>query len=165
MVLKKKVPPAPQGTRRREGRAGAGALGAPPTGRVKKFAPERNRKSEVRFGANMLSPAAKSFPPWRSPARPPGLGDHFRPELPPGTGPAGVARVHTWTGASSDQQGLSSSGKLLHCTLEFNEPLRGSLSGLPTFSFLSERCCVRAHLFSPPPTPTTTVTRTPPPSH
>ena len=55
--------------------------------------------------------------------------------------------LHTWTGASSDQKGLSSSGKLLHCTLEFNEPLRGSHCGLPTFSFLSERCCVRAHLF------------------
>ena len=54
--------------------------------------------------------------------------------------------VHTWMGASSDQPDSSPSGKLLHCTPEFNEPLRGSHCGLPTFSFLSERCGVRAHL-------------------
>ena len=47
-------------------------------------------------------------------------------------------------GASSDHQDSSPSGKLLHCTPEFNEPLRGSPSGLPTFSFLSEKCGVRA---------------------
>ena len=61
-----------------------------------------------------------------------------------------LLQLHTWTGASSDQKGLSSSGKLLHCTLEFNEPLRGSHCGLPTFSFLSERCGVRAHLYIKP---------------
>ena len=57
------------------------------------------------------------------------------------------AKVHTWTGASIDQQRSSPSGKLLHCTPEFNEPLRGSPSGLPTFSFLSEKCGVRAHFY------------------
>ncbi len=31
---------------------------------------------------------------------------------------------------------------------EFNEPLRGSPSGLPTFSFLSEKCGVRAHFYN-----------------
>ena len=60
----------------------------------------------------------------------------------------GLSMVHTWTGASSDQIGSSSSGKLLHCTPEFNEPLRGSLRGLPTFSFLRERCGVRAHFYN-----------------
>ena len=57
-------------------------------------------------------------------------------------------RVHTWMGASSDHQDSSPSGKLLHCTPEFNEPLRGSPSGLPTFSFLSEKCGVRAHFYT-----------------
>ena len=51
-------------------------------------------------------------------------------------------------GASSDHQDSSPSGKLLHCTPEFNEPLRGSPSGLPTFSFLSEKCGVRAHFYN-----------------
>ena len=57
---------------------------------------------------------------------------HFHPRGP------GTTQLHTWTGASSDQTGSSPSGKLLHCTPEFNEPLRGSLRGLPTFSFLRE---------------------------
>ncbi len=72
----------------------------------------------------------------------------WTPGFPLNAPPEATLALHTWTGASSDQKGLSSSGKLLHCTLEFNEPLRGSPSGLPTFSFLSERCCVRAHLFN-----------------
>ena len=55
--------------------------------------------------------------------------------------------VHTWMGASSDQPDSSPSGKLLPCTPELNEPLRGSPSGLPTFSFLSEKCGVRAHFY------------------
>ena len=55
--------------------------------------------------------------------------------------------VHTWMGASSDHQDSSPSGKLLPCTPELNEPLRGSPSGLPTFSFLSEKCGVRAHFY------------------
>ena len=56
--------------------------------------------------------------------------------------------VHTWMGASSDHQDSSPSGKLLPCTPELNEPLRGSPSGLPTFSFLSEKCGVRAHFYT-----------------